>query len=202
MESLPTRIEHNSYGRTPLHLATLKNDLKEVEQLLNSNAENINSVDNRGTTALHFAAANDFVELTQFLLEKGANINVSNQDGATALFSAVSFGNERIVSILLKAGSQVNVQDINGRSPLHQVALMVGTVAIAKLLVNSGARIDLRDKLNQTPFHTAVKSGSIDLIRFLRSKGAVMTLPDIFGNDPFDLLLNRIQMNMGGFFKR
>lgn len=83
--------------------------------------------DNRGMTALMFAAWDNHTESLKSLLEKGSDLeqgaDVSARDGGgqTALFKASAKGHAEIAQVLLARGADLSVQDNNGKDcPGHR----------------------------------------------------------------------------------
>ena len=68
--------------------------------------------------------------------------------------------------LLLKNGSNPNSQDITGRTPLHDAAHH-GHLEIVKLLLESGAYLDLRNHEDETPFDIASANAKWELTKFL-----------------------------------
>ena len=61
--------------RTPLHLATLKNNIQIVKKLIVNDAD-INSIDDERNTCLHYAAIRGFSKLCQILIQHGVHTRV------------------------------------------------------------------------------------------------------------------------------
>ena len=64
-------ITHN--GTTPLHVASYVGDLDTCQLLLSETRCEVNTVDNRGMSALHYASLSNSVECVKFLLQHNAN---------------------------------------------------------------------------------------------------------------------------------
>ncbi len=93
-----------------------------------------------------------------------------------ALALAAQHGHARIVELLLDAGedpNRYNPEYLHAHSvPLHQ-AVAGGHDDVVRLLVQRGARLDLRDTVYQgTPLDWAEHCGQIAIAEFLRSRGA------------------------------
>jgi len=76
-----------------------------------------------------------------------------------------------IVNALLRNGSNPNDETLNGHRSL-QLAVKAGLENIAKLLVDAGAEVDVKDRSGLTPFQVAVMQENKALADFLISKGA------------------------------
>jgi ankyrin repeat protein len=94
-------------GLTAVSAAVTYGDNESVMAIL-KRANNINTRDNDGNTALMWAVYNehDNVAIIQALLDKGADVNLKANDGSTALSWALKKGNTETVALLKKAGAK------------------------------------------------------------------------------------------------
>jgi ankyrin repeat protein len=70
---------------------------------------------------------------------------------ATGVHLAAYFGLKEVMMALLKNGHDLDSEDTDGRTPLL-FAVWSGHKAVARLLLEKGARIEAKDKFNgQTP---------------------------------------------------
>jgi ankyrin repeat protein len=88
----------SGYG-TPLMAATVKKNLELVKLLLKHKA-NPNSVDQNGSTALHFSVIFSYDEIVKLLVDANAKVNLKDNRGKTALDYAKVTQNETITKIL------------------------------------------------------------------------------------------------------
>lgn len=75
---------------------------------------------------------------------------------------------------LLAAGADPNGRGTDGRAPLHVVSIFEGDgrgdrSACARLLLDAGARLDVRTRLGQTPLEYAVRYGALAVEAVLRA---------------------------------
>jgi ankyrin repeat protein len=93
-----------------------------------------------------------------------------------ALALAAQHGHVEIVRLLLDAGEDANRYNPNGNhshsTPLHQAAL-AGHDAVVRLLVERGAKLDIKDAIYQsTPLGWAIYAGQAGIENYLRAHAA------------------------------
>lgn len=100
------------------------------------NGANVNATNEKGTSALMYAAWGGHLNIVKFLVECGANINLKTN--ADALSGAASFGHLEIVRYLIDHGADVN-QVINNATALDN-AISMGRNEVIDLLKKYGAK--------------------------------------------------------------
>ena len=113
----------DEYGRTDLHYAALENDLARVQQLIASKID-VNSLDDDGFSALHFAVQENHVDVLRILLDHGATVDVKDRYGNTPLmraldscYAAMTMDKPdpgAIIKLLLQAGADPNSENNYG----------------------------------------------------------------------------------------
>jgi ankyrin repeat protein len=158
-----------SYGRTPLHWASINGHTDIVALMLTKKAD-INVKDNHGRTPLHYAASNilftseesaviynveGMKEVAKLLLAKKADVNVRDNDGRTPLHYAAHDGRLDMVELLLVNNAMVNAKDNCGATPLHNAASISVTTEVMELLLAKKADINAKDDNGRTPLNLA-----------------------------------------------
>jgi ankyrin repeat protein len=111
--------------------------------------------------------------------------NLSTQDQAShtdlMLSEAVETGNLQAARSAIAQGASVNQRNGVGTTPLHTAAWR-GDLAMARLLIEAGAQIDVMDsQTGETPLHSAARGAEPAMLTFLLQLGAdpqVRTLSD------------------------
>jgi hypothetical protein len=159
-------------------------------------------------SAIHAAAVLDEHDSVNALIRGGAKVDLplaaalgrvtefsrlfataSPEERHLALALAAQFGHVEIVRLLLDAGEDPDRYNPPGghshATPLHQAAA-AGHKAVVSLLVERGARLDLKDVLwHATPAEWAGHEGKTELEEYLRAKErASRSRPErIFGHE-------------------
>jgi len=110
-------------GSTPLHYAVVGGRGSAVVQALFENGAEINSVDVKGSTALHIAASLGSREVVKALLNRGAELKGKTSNGMTVFHIAAGGRSKEVLSVLLKALDQErrDVDDSGDTSTIMEI---------------------------------------------------------------------------------
>lgn len=130
-------------------------------------------VTDKGATPFFRAAQSGDVTLMHLLLSYGADPNIPNADNTTPLMVAAGIGwvdgiqfewseqeNIEALKMILALGADVNAQNKDGRTALHGAGHK-GRNSAVQLLVDSGARLDIKDRGNRDTGLGGIYPGSI-----------------------------------------
>ena len=200
----------NEKGCTPLMLAAEMGRTEIVEMLLNQRAD-LSCQDEDGDSALLLAVNSGHLDTVTLLLERAdgrgsatttvtrgsvgarqAVVEAVDSDGTTAIMVAAYEGHLEIAALLLQYKCDVNATDSDHQSPLmfavetDQIPTEQVRVAMAKLLLENGAKIDHSDK-----HHTAIMIMACrmpypnpTLVQLLLDHGANVSVRDMEGWSP------------------
>ena len=217
--TLPTSLylSSNSEDNSALILAANSGDLDAVKSLLATHGTNVNLADNRGNTALHYAAnwrhldrycpRNDpdtvskivRLNIVKALIEAPKiDVNAINEGGETALHYAAEGGHLDIVEALLATG-KINIDAVDheyGKTALA-IASMFGNLDIVKALIATG-KADVNSIMNNgTPIfvNTAGRiyygRNNLEILKALIATGNIdVNTTDIWGNTALHLSAN------------
>ena len=116
---------------TPLHLAVLSENIKEVGLLLEMNNTDVNIQNNDGNTPLHLALGN--LKIVRLLLEmNNIDVNIQNNDGNTPLLLANS--ENIILELLKKNNTNIEIENKKGETIIYKTVFL-GQVNIFKILI-------------------------------------------------------------------
>jgi len=115
-------------------------------------------------------------------------VNDFAPDGFTPLGLACYFGQLEVARYLVMKGADVNIPSNNGFHvyPIHS-AVAGNYTDIARLLVNAGALVNVKQQAGATPLHSAAQNGNTDILILLLENGAEVNIRMEGGKLPADL---------------
>ncbi|XP_049839314.1 serine/threonine-protein phosphatase 6 regulatory ankyrin repeat subunit B-like isoform X2 [Schistocerca gregaria] len=160
--SLLHTVASRSVANKIRHSKSHQKIMRFAERLIQTGA-NINIMDHRGRTPLHYAAVEGnnegIIQLTRKMIEAGARVDKTDHNGRTPLHYAAQAGNYKYVEVLIKAGADVNAVDMDGATPLLMQTRR-NYYEVTELLVAAGADLTASDKDGQRLTHRASLAGS------------------------------------------
>ncbi|MFN0305475.1 MAG: ankyrin repeat domain-containing protein [Burkholderiales bacterium] len=130
------------------------------------------------------------LDVVDALLAAGANPNAWASRGREPIIAvAARYGDRALFDRLIAARADPHAIAANGTTVLlaasqsedHEAAL-----AIARSLLQRGARVDSHDRFQQTPLMAATQAGNVDLVHHLIGNQANVGLKDIDGQTALD----------------
>jgi ankyrin repeat protein len=131
------------------------------------------------------ALRDDDLKTIETLLSSGFNPNLPAH-GYTPLHHAMQFGRTDAVELLLAGHADPNalvmsgmdVSQYGGNATPLQLAVLLGNVRLASILIESGAHVDAKGTTGRTALHYAVRDGHLEMIQRLIEKGADLNARD------------------------
>ena len=165
-----------SYGRTPLHVATFGRHRDAIASLAKTRAD-LNAKERDRYDAVTIAAVADDPATLKLLLQIGASAKqtTSRYDG-TALIAAAHLGHDAVVNLLIDAGAPLDhVNNLGWTALIESIVLGRGGprhVETLRALVRAGANVNLADRNGQTPLQLARQRGYQAMVAILEQAGA------------------------------
>jgi ankyrin repeat protein len=176
------------------HRAAAAGNLSELAACLRHRPELVNlpllgAEESHRETPLHVAVTSRRLEAAKLLLAAGAVVD-PRSDGQTPLFRAAMTGQEDLVKLLLKHGADINggtnPTDLADITPIR-AAQLYGHLAVAQVLLEKGARIDL--------FSAAGLGWTTFIADRLEENPTLATLTDNWGSQAAWIALNTGQLH-------
>lgn len=178
-------------------------------------------IDDKGHTALHWAAAMGDIEVVKDLIRKGAAIDVPSENGETPLMRAVLFTNnydrqnmDKLAGLLIRT---VNMQSWFGSTVFHHIAGITQRKSkyqcaryyidcilnkMANILSPDGIEriLNLQDHNGDTAITIAARNGARKCVRSLIGRHADVSIPNNHGETADSLIvqLNRRRQERNG----
>lgn len=176
-------------GQTPLHYAA-KRDFTDGIELLVYCGVFIDILDKYGFSPYLWAVIAGQNNATYLLLSLGVDVNSTSADGKSALGWAASLGHSLITELLVKKGADVMSMTQNTRLVPLEEAAACGDLFTVRLLLNSGADPNYRDREGWSAIHWAAEEGHWDVVLLLLKHGANVNGVSSYGTSPLHCAAN------------
>ena len=184
-DQLSTRTR---YEETPLFIAAANGHCETVKYLISQgvdiNARAMNHGAKRdapseqiyNVTPIIVALNENHSKVCEILIQKGADMDGSGSHGATMVHEAARSGNLGLLNHLIQSGQGPFVKNDLGNTALH-LAAQNGRANIVSVILQQyrgdmKLQIDGKNHAGLTAFHSAVASGSTEVMNLLRTSGA------------------------------
>jgi ankyrin repeat protein len=106
-----------------LRAASERGDLRTVERLISAGSD-VNSFDELGMTALHYAVREEHTDVVEFLVKHGADVNAHHEEsiGNTPLGEVAGNCSLAIATLLVNAGADPTIPGWMQLTALHKAA--------------------------------------------------------------------------------
>ena len=185
-------------GMTPLHHACRLARISVVKLLMESGAEDsLNDKDRRGYIPMDYAITEGRRNVVKLLLDYlSCHEKYISLDNLKNVFLETANWKDREVTKLIlgmSAPDIIHSRDSRGSTALHRSCTPLFNIEFLKLLLESGADVDAKDKNGCTPLIDTVTwlTTSIECVKFLLAAGAAVNIRDRRGRTALDYAQDR-----------
>ena len=170
---------------TPLYHAVYTGNIEMVDYLL-SNKVDVTVKTNTSWNVYHLAANNGYVEILQALvMHNNDNVNDVDKKKWTPLYHAVHNGHIEIVNYLLSNKVDVTIKTETGWNVYHLAANNGYLEILQALVMYNNDNVNDVDKKKWTPLYHAVYKGHIEMVNYLLSNKADVTVKTWNGSNVY-----------------
>lgn len=176
---------HNIFTRDNLsliHLAVLSKNYKVCEYLIEKGAD-VNKLDNRLRTPLHFACAFATREIALLLLGNKSKVNSRDEYGTFPLLIALKKHLFELSSDLMLFGADINFKRENGNTVLHEAIINEDIEMIQWILKRPNIKINTKDSIGYTPLLKSVFCKKVSIFTELYNAGCDIESKDAYGRN-------------------
>ena len=168
----------------PVESAVFRNNIEELQQLIDAGFNVAEKINDRGQTALHVACHHGKPDAVKILIEVGADVRATDSRGRTPWATIVEKSSSQksafrqdeseVLIQLLKAGFEPDsVRGVGGRTIIHQLAERCERTGVLSTAVKTlKLSVDVRDDNGWTPLHVAASAGRWGACEDLLDAGA------------------------------
>jgi ankyrin repeat protein len=126
-------------------------------------------------TPLLWACSTGKSAIAKILVAQGADVKACSEQGWTVLHEAVWHDDASLLTFFLDNGAldvidvAENAEDA-GNTPLHRAAYFDSGLPLAQILVERGARLNIKNKAGRTPYENALFGESRNVAKYLWSQ--------------------------------
>jgi hypothetical protein len=145
-----------------IHTAVIVDDLAGVRKALAKDPKAVNSRDEAGKTALHWAAHGGQLGIVKVLVEAGADVNAGDQfTKKTPLQEAATKNHIEVARYLIDHKADVNAINSWKVNALHSATYGEGRKPLVELLIAKGAKVVQVNNLGESPLVGSVLHGDL-----------------------------------------
>ena len=197
---------------TILHSSVIHNCTKITKEIIRYCKNNlskddlhkfINKKNNKGITALHYAAFKGNIDIIHLLIFYGADLNaVTNKSLDVLNFACQGNKPNSLVYFNYYYESKMNFEKLDSKysTPLHWACYM-GSYECVEFLLNKNVKIEPKDEDGNTPLHLAIISGIAKIVRLLLQKGAKPNIENYKGETPIQVAQKKKRLEIYNILK-
>lgn len=172
----PTALDPRAFDATTMAINN-NAPTETIKFLIEQPGNGVGKITHDSRIYLHWAALRGNAELVEYLIAKGSDIQTPDSHGSEPIVFAVSGGqkNVAVYDAFVKGGIDLKKKYRNGANLLLLGIANDNDLAIANYLTSKGLSLKDVDSEGATAFDYAAKSGNVEVLKNLLSKGVKAT---------------------------
>lgn len=172
----PAQLDARAFDATTLAINN-NAPTETIKFLVEQQGNGVGKVTHDSRIYLHWAALRGNAELVQYLISKGSDLQTQDSHGSEPIVFAVSGGqkNVAVYDAFVKGGIDLKKKYKNGANLLLLGIANDADLSITNYLVSKGLSLNDVDADGNTAFDYAAKSGNVEVLKNLLSKGVKPT---------------------------
>jgi len=137
-------------------------ELKEIRKALENDID-INFIDEKGDSFLHYTINKGLTTCSKFLIEQGIDLNVKDKNNCTAIYLSIVKSNKNVVESILST-NKININQLYSNRTLLQDAILQGSREIVNMLLKTNIDKNHIDNQGRSIIFDAIANGNEKLI--------------------------------------
>ena len=177
----------NDQNETVLHLACREGHFAAIKYLVEKGADLYTESDDGWTPIDLLINTPDMwvtfenIDIVRYLIKEGLDVKKA---GYSDIWSAVIMEDSLKVRKLI--GRKIDPEFEDGDLSMIHWSVRTGNLAITRILIQAGFKVDMNDLNTQTPLHVACQRGNLHLAKLLIDNGADINSETATGERPLD----------------
>lgn len=162
----------DSENNEDIHLAIIRGDQSEVEQLINKDENNLNLRNMDGKTPFMLAIEHERVEIANYLFNQGADVSKKESKfGNTALHIAARMGNFHAAKDIMQKDPELALnQNYESSTPFHVAIESRSMEVLKELEAYKIQSLTFKNTEGENPLFLASKVGDKDIFEWFSGK--------------------------------
>ena len=191
------KLSLDNKGNTLLHKASSNSNIEAIKKFMFD--ININTKNNEGNTPFLLSSK---IEVMKLLIANGANMNAKNKKLENILMIAYNNHKDDMFKYLLENYKvDINSKNIKGKTILMKSLNSSAWYGVkdARILIQAGANINLKDNQGNTALHSIIEHRNYDVAKYFVTQGGDLSIKNKKGQTPLDLIKdNKIKTELQG----
>ena len=131
------------------------------------NGADVNAQDPSGWISLHYAIYHKNMRMVKILVNEDTDLELRSFEFETPLHHALFDGEHKIFELLISFGANVNSLNLERDSLLHFCVKDAEKLNFAKVLLQNGALLTIKNQQHKTPIEVAISNKKLRSMKLM-----------------------------------